>query len=209
MNSHRQGISPKRFLDTPDLTKYWMITSTSKDRQGREFVSTIEPNDPRRFPVYGVQFHPEKNAFENGRNKADPSIPYQAIDHSARGLAAVTMEQVLYFTGIVRAHKHKRRQQRSQETLDKIDRLQQTSPWLFRPVYLYPTHPDVYFEQIYVVPLVSELEQKAPPNNDGNTASGHTATADIVAAMSYSEIIASAAQRFVDALLLVKIRAAY
>lgn len=40
--------------------------STNKDWNNFEFISTIEH---RRYPFYGVQFHPEKNLYEWVRNK--------------------------------------------------------------------------------------------------------------------------------------------
>lgn len=39
----------------------WRVTAVSKDTQGLEFVSSFEH---RQYPFYGVQFHPEKNAYE-------------------------------------------------------------------------------------------------------------------------------------------------
>lgn len=40
--------------------------SVNNDWNGLEFISTIEH---RRYPFYGVQFHPEKNLYEWVRNK--------------------------------------------------------------------------------------------------------------------------------------------
>lgn len=40
--------------------------SVNEDWNGLEFISTIEH---RRYPFYGVQFHPEKNLYEWVRNK--------------------------------------------------------------------------------------------------------------------------------------------
>jgi gamma-glutamyl hydrolase len=55
------------------------ITSTNFDRDGRPFVSSIEG---KKFPFYGVQYHPEKNNFEYGL-RPGTLIPYEAIDHSS------------------------------------------------------------------------------------------------------------------------------
>lgn len=40
--------------------------SVNDDWNGLEFISSIEH---RRYPFYGIQFHPEKNIFEWVRNK--------------------------------------------------------------------------------------------------------------------------------------------
>jgi hypothetical protein len=39
----------------------WQVTAVNSDSQGLEFVSSFEH---KRHPFYGVQFHPEKNAYE-------------------------------------------------------------------------------------------------------------------------------------------------
>jgi hypothetical protein len=39
----------------------WQVTAVNRDSQGLEFVSSFEH---KRYPLYGVQFHPEKNAYE-------------------------------------------------------------------------------------------------------------------------------------------------
>jgi GMP synthase-like glutamine amidotransferase len=43
------------------LDRDWEVTATSKDKNGLEFVASFEH---RQYPIYGVQFHPEKNAYE-------------------------------------------------------------------------------------------------------------------------------------------------
>ncbi|XP_053484746.1 gamma-glutamyl hydrolase [Ictalurus furcatus] len=59
-NSHQWSISTKRFTGNEKLKKFYRILSTNTDGQ-TEFVSTVEAYD---FPIYGTQWHPEKNAFE-------------------------------------------------------------------------------------------------------------------------------------------------
>lgn len=44
-----------------DLLKDFRIMSTNRDFNKLRFISSIEH---RRYPYYGVQFHPEKNSFE-------------------------------------------------------------------------------------------------------------------------------------------------
>jgi len=81
MNNHHRGVEPQTFLGNAKLNELFQITSTNVDRNGRRFVSTIEPRYPNTFPFYGVQYHPEKNPFEYGTYK-DTNIPYEAINHS-------------------------------------------------------------------------------------------------------------------------------
>jgi gamma-glutamyl hydrolase len=49
-----------------NLDNEWRVMSVNDDWNGLEFISTIEH---RRYPFYGVQFHPEKNLYEWVRNK--------------------------------------------------------------------------------------------------------------------------------------------
>lgn len=52
------------------------MLSTNVDRKGRVFGSTIEG---KRYPVFGTQWHPEKNIFEWTDREAIPHTP-QAIE---------------------------------------------------------------------------------------------------------------------------------
>ena len=61
MNNHNSGILVSTFLRDPILPKFFSILSTNRDRDGRHFVSTVESYD---MPIFGVQWHPEKNIFE-------------------------------------------------------------------------------------------------------------------------------------------------
>ncbi|XP_022533444.1 gamma-glutamyl hydrolase [Astyanax mexicanus] len=67
-NSHKWSITTKSFKGNEKLKKFYRILSTNTDGQ-KEFVSTVEAYD---YPVYGTQWHPEKNAFEWTR----PYIPH-------------------------------------------------------------------------------------------------------------------------------------
>jgi anthranilate/para-aminobenzoate synthase component II len=49
------------FAATPSLNTFFNSLSTNKDRNGDEFISTIEAFD---YPIYGSQWHPEKNPYE-------------------------------------------------------------------------------------------------------------------------------------------------
>lgn len=61
MNNHHYGIFPDHMAQVDSLSSFYNVLSTNKDRQGVEFVSTIEAF---KYPIYGSQWHPEKNTFE-------------------------------------------------------------------------------------------------------------------------------------------------
>jgi gamma-glutamyl hydrolase len=142
MNNHHQGISPASFEKNERLTKYWKITSVNTDLSGKSFASTIEPVDPEHFPVYGVQFHPEKNAFEYA-TYPHTNIPYEAIDHSAAGIA-MSLYMASFFVDLVR---------RNPAYGGPMHRY--TKPDTYPLVYSYPMERGVQFEQVYVIPPAS------------------------------------------------------
>lgn len=78
-NLHMYGLSPETYAASPELSSFYDVLSTSNDRNGRTFVSAMEA---RRYPIYGTQFHPERNANEWG----DPNEP---VDHSPAAVAAM------------------------------------------------------------------------------------------------------------------------
>jgi len=43
------------------LKEFFEILSISLDHNNKEFISAIEAKE---YPFYGIQFHPEKNAYE-------------------------------------------------------------------------------------------------------------------------------------------------
>jgi gamma-glutamyl hydrolase len=61
MNNHEYGVFPDTIKTTPSLESFYSVLSTNRDRNGLEFVSTVESVN---YPVYGTQWHPEKNIFE-------------------------------------------------------------------------------------------------------------------------------------------------
>jgi len=60
-NNHQCGITPTHFNNNAKLTEFYNVLSTNKDKKGNPFVSTIEA---KKYPFYGVQWHPEKIMFE-------------------------------------------------------------------------------------------------------------------------------------------------
>lgn len=147
MNNHHQGISPEQFEATPSLSNRWRVTSVNHDRKGQMFVSTIEPNDPSNFPVYGVQYHPEKNAFEYA-TYPHTDIPYEVIDHSPAG---ITMS--LYMAGFaVKLARHN-------PVFGKFH--EYTKPDRYPLVLSYPMSRGVAFEESFRIPPASHWEKQS------------------------------------------------
>ncbi|KAF3791195.1 Gamma-glutamyl hydrolase 1, partial [Nymphaea thermarum] len=61
--AEQYGISPERFQQCSALSSFFEILTTSKDKNDKVYVSTIQAYD---YPITGFQWHPEKNAFEWG-----------------------------------------------------------------------------------------------------------------------------------------------
>lgn len=67
LNNHKLGLSKQKFLRNKNISNFYNIVGTSKDRKKREFVAIIEA---KHYPFYGVQWHPERN------NEMDAFILY-------------------------------------------------------------------------------------------------------------------------------------
>ncbi|CAG2106417.1 unnamed protein product [Medioppia subpectinata] len=75
-NYHKKCVTLDTFNSKPDLKSNFTILSTNTDRNGVVYVSMIESVDPNR-PIYGVQWHPEKNQFEFAYNQNHQNIPHE------------------------------------------------------------------------------------------------------------------------------------
>eukprot|EP00051_Salpingoeca_urceolata_P033869 m.22572 g.22572 ORF g.22572 m.22572 type:complete len:320 (+) comp6862_c0_seq1:133-1092(+) len=69
MNNHQSGVTPATYASNKALSGFFDVLSTNKDRKGRAFVSTIEA---KKYPIFGTQWHPEKNAYEWTANEQIP-----------------------------------------------------------------------------------------------------------------------------------------
>mmetsp|Transcript_30109 Transcript_30109/g.52910 ORF Transcript_30109/g.52910 Transcript_30109/m.52910 type:complete len:434 (-) Transcript_30109:296-1597(-) len=78
-NFHHDGVKPSAYERNERLSNFFRVISTNKDRKGVEFVSTIESF---HAPIYGVQWHPERNQFEFKDSK-DP------INHQPHAIKAM------------------------------------------------------------------------------------------------------------------------
>jgi gamma-glutamyl hydrolase len=70
---HRKGISPKRFKDCKELKEFFEISAITFDKKGEVDIAAVEG---KNYPIYGVQFHPEKVIYN--RNKRD-AVPQNSI----------------------------------------------------------------------------------------------------------------------------------
>lgn len=61
MNNHKSGIDVSAFRGNANLTRTLRMVSRNTGRQGKVFVSTVEG---LHLPIFGTQWHPEKNAYE-------------------------------------------------------------------------------------------------------------------------------------------------
>ncbi|OCT76859.1 hypothetical protein XELAEV_18032062mg [Xenopus laevis] len=59
-NFHYWSLSMQNFTKNEKLSKFYNVLTTNSDGSV-EFISTFEAYD---YPIYGVQWHPEKNPFE-------------------------------------------------------------------------------------------------------------------------------------------------
>ncbi|XP_065828639.1 gamma-glutamyl hydrolase-like [Oscarella lobularis] len=90
MNNHVKAVSPTNFSETVALNNFYKVLSVNKDRKGRSFVSTMEAY---KYPIYGVQWHPEKNIFE--------WIASEGINHSSNAVL-VTQYMANFFVSQAR-----------------------------------------------------------------------------------------------------------
>nr|GMC68563.1 gamma-glutamyl hydrolase 2-like [Ipomoea batatas]GMC90673.1 gamma-glutamyl hydrolase 2-like [Ipomoea batatas]GME13104.1 gamma-glutamyl hydrolase 2-like [Ipomoea batatas] len=61
MQNHKWGISPESFQADRNLRDFFNVLTTSVDKDNKVYVSTIQA---KKFPIVGVQWAPERNAFE-------------------------------------------------------------------------------------------------------------------------------------------------
>lgn len=61
-----------------NLKEDWKITALSKSSKNKKFIASIES---KKFPFFGIQFHPEKIAFDFYENEVhNENIPHSLMD---------------------------------------------------------------------------------------------------------------------------------
>ncbi|KAJ4454700.1 putative Gamma-glutamyl hydrolase A [Paratrimastix pyriformis] len=78
INWHHYGITPDDFYNDRVLPGFYRVLATNADTQGRRFISMVEG---RKYPVYGLQWHAERNQYEWGTG--------EKLDHSVEAVRAV------------------------------------------------------------------------------------------------------------------------
>ncbi|XP_038048291.1 gamma-glutamyl hydrolase-like [Patiria miniata] len=131
-NSHNLGLTPTNFSKSSALKSFYRVLSTNVDKNGKVFISTIEA---MYYPIYGVQFHPEKNPYE---------WESKSINHSYDAVKATQ-----FFADFFVSEARKSYHSFSPGTLDKY------------LIYNYcPIFTDSYFEQGYFFNVSSTLREK-------------------------------------------------
>jgi len=72
-NHHHDGIYPSIWDKYPALGGGYHLLGTSYDEKGVEYVAFIEN---KKYPIWGLQFHPEKNIFTW---KTDMKVPHSQV----------------------------------------------------------------------------------------------------------------------------------
>eukprot|EP00775_Hariotina_reticulata_P005931 gene5931-6171_t len=71
IQNHEYGLPPPFYERWPILKEWYNILTTSKDRNGVEYVSTMEA---KKYPFTGTQWHPEKPTSEFGMEEVPHSL---------------------------------------------------------------------------------------------------------------------------------------
>lgn len=71
LENHMYGIPPPYYSRFPVLAKWYKPLSTTKDRNGIEYISTMEG---LKYPFFGVQWHPEKPQNEFGMDEVPHTL---------------------------------------------------------------------------------------------------------------------------------------
>nr|XP_040023061.1 uncharacterized protein LOC120811609 isoform X2 [Gasterosteus aculeatus aculeatus] len=122
-NVHNWSVSLSTHKTNEQLNSFYKVLSTNTDGT-TEFVSTVEAFD---YPIYGTQWHPEKNAFEWRR-------PY--VPHSPSAVR-ISFYAAQFFVNEARKNFHK---------FDSEEEEGKALIFNYSPVYAAPRS---VFEQIY------------------------------------------------------------
>ena len=76
-NFHHWCLTEQKF-DSSTLPNFYKILSTNEDDKGLQFISSMEAI---KYPIWGTQFHPEKNIYEWGYG-------YKSIPHTTHAVHA-------------------------------------------------------------------------------------------------------------------------
>ncbi|CAG9313949.1 unnamed protein product [Blepharisma stoltei] len=74
--SHIHGIPTSIYTYQNNLTSFYNVLSTMHDKSGNPFIAMIEA---KNYPIYGTQFHPEKNIYEWEPTSPQPHDPFSVM----------------------------------------------------------------------------------------------------------------------------------
>lgn len=129
--NHNWAVTLDTFYANTYLKYVWNLLATATTPQNEGFVAAFEA---RRYPFYGVQFHPEKSPFEWKIN-AD------------RSLEAMEVTQILSNRFVEVARQNKNRFS-SAEELTKAS------------IYNFQANPDDYFTQVYIFDEIPRTQEE-------------------------------------------------
>ncbi|XP_061402619.1 gamma-glutamyl hydrolase [Musca vetustissima] len=94
-NFHMYCFTEETFA-TMKLDTLWRVMSLNHDWDGSEFISSIEH---KKYPFYGVQFHPEKNLYEfvQNRNITHTTLAIKASQYFADFFVGETRRNRQFF----------------------------------------------------------------------------------------------------------------
>mmetsp|Transcript_4026 Transcript_4026/g.5841 ORF Transcript_4026/g.5841 Transcript_4026/m.5841 type:complete len:348 (+) Transcript_4026:5024-6067(+) len=151
-NNHQDGVSPEILEADEGANNMFVITSTSVTPSGLRFVASIEARDFDTYPYFGVQFHPEKHAFEQSAFPGT-DVPFNpAIDHSEE---AILVSNALLKNFVSEARK-------STHVYKDIDR--------FPLIWNYEIAQSKKFEQLYFIPSPKSTEKNHEQDREDNVA---------------------------------------
>jgi gamma-glutamyl hydrolase len=77
---HHLGISLGAYYKYKSLLDFFLVTSIGRDLNSQIYVATVEA---RKYPIYAVQFHPEKTPFDkNSKDKIPQSLAAISVSQS-------------------------------------------------------------------------------------------------------------------------------
>jgi len=94
IQNHEYGVPPSHYDRWPILKNFYNVLTTSKDRNGLEYISTLEA---KKYPFTGTQWHPEKPTSEFGMEDVPPTLD----------AVRVSQEYANYFIDTARHSSHK------------------------------------------------------------------------------------------------------
>lgn len=144
MNNHHYGIWTEHFQKDATLSSFYDALSTNKDGNGNSFISTIEA---KNYPIYGSQWHPEKNVFEWGRS--EDGTPMEAICHTEDGLRAATYPAEFFVD----------QARRSTHAFPSVDAESEALIYNYNPTYTGSPEGGSSFLQKYYFKFGSEAER--------------------------------------------------